>query len=226
MIARDDWSFTVLDIAPTTYAAAPELTARLRVETASPMPVHAVALRCQVRIEPQRRGYDLDDEQGLRALFGDRDRWSQTLRPFQWMQCNTTVQGFVGSTEVDLALPCTYDFDVTGSRYLHAVGAGTVPLVLLFSGTAFIRGETGFAVQQVPWDSEARYELPVAVWRDMLEAYFPRSGWIRLEHDVLAALGDYRSRLGLVSWEETVTRLLADSREADSPRSVGQEVAP
>jgi len=226
MIARDDWSFTVLDIAPTTYAAAPELTARLRVETASPMPVHAVALRCQVRIEPQRRGYDLDDEQGLRALFGDRDRWSQTLRPFQWMQCNTTVQGFVGSTEVDLALPCTYDFDVTGSRYLHAVGSGTVPLVLLFSGTAFIRGETGFAVQQVPWDSEARYELPVAVWRDMLEAYFPRSGWIRLEHDVLAALGDYRSRHGLVSWEETVTRLLADSREADSPRSVGQEVAP
>jgi Family of unknown function (DUF6084) len=222
MSTRHGWTFSVLDIAARPYAAAPELTARLRVENASGMPVHAIALHCQVRIEPQRRGYDLDDEEGLRALFGDRERWPQTLRPFQWMQCNATVQGFTGSTEVDLALPCTYDFDVTGSRYLHAVGTGSVPLVLMFSGTAFTRGTTGFAVEQVPWDSEARFEMPVQVWRDMMESYFPRSGWIRLEHDVLAALGDYRSRHGLVSWEETVTRLLAGM----DTTPVGQEVAP
>jgi hypothetical protein len=205
------WSFAVLDIAPAAWAAAPELTARLRIEERSGTPVHAVALRCQVRIEPQRRGYDTSDESGLRALFGDRDRWPQTLKPFQWMQCNTTVQGFTGSTEVDLALPCTYDFDVTGSRYLHALGAGTVPIVLMFSGTAFMRGDNGFAVQQVPWESEARYDLPVKVWRDLIATYFPSSGWVRLDHDVLAALGDYRSRHGLVSWEETVTRLLTDA---------------
>jgi hypothetical protein len=222
MSTRHGWTFSVLDIAARPYAAAPELTARLRVENASGLPVHAIALHCQVRIEPQRRGYDLDDEDGLRALFGDRERWPQTLRPFQWMQCNATVQGFTGSTEVDLALPCTYDFDVTGSRYLHAVGTGSVPLVLMFSGTAFTRGTTGFAVEQVPWDSEARFEMPVQVWRDMMESYFPRSGWIRLEHDVLAALGDYRSRHGLVSWEETVTRLLAGM----DTTPVGQEVAP
>lgn len=205
----NDWTFTVLDISATAYAAAPELTARLRIDNAAGTQVHAIALRCQVRIEPHRRGYEPADEAGLRALFGDRDRWSQTLRPFQWMQCNATVQGFRGSTDVDLALPCTYDFDVTGARYLHAVGAGTVPLTFLFNGTVFTRGDTGFAVQQVPWDSEARYDLPVHVWRDMLAAYFPHSGWIRLDHDVLAALGDYRSRHGLVSWEETVTRLLS-----------------
>jgi hypothetical protein len=223
MTGPGDWTFTVLDIAPTPYAAAPELTARILVETASETPVHAVALRCQVRIEPQRRGYDVDDEAGLRALFGDRDRWAQTLKPFQWMQCSTTVQGFTGSTETNLPLPCTYDFDVTGSRYLHAVGAGTIPLVLLFSGTAFTRGATGFAVQQVPWDSEARYDMPVQVWREMVGSHFPRSGWILLEHDVLEALGDYRSRLGLVSWEETVTRLLTG---ANTPTTVGQESAP
>jgi hypothetical protein len=102
------------------------------------------------------------------------------------------------------------------------VGTGSVPLVLMFSGTAFTRGTTGFAVEQVPWDSEARFEMPVQVWRDMMESYFPRSGWIRLEHDVLAALGDYRSRHGLVSWEETVTRLLAGM----DTTPVGQEVAP
>ncbi len=87
----DEWTFHVLDIAPTPYAAVPELTARLRVEAPEGLTVHAIALRCQVRIEPQRRGYEAEDEAGLRALFGDRDRWSQTLKPFQWMQCNTTV---------------------------------------------------------------------------------------------------------------------------------------
>ncbi len=88
-----DWDFSVLDIAPTPYAASPELTARLRIEAPADLTVHAVALRCQVRIEPQRRAYESADEAGLRALFGDRDRWSQTLKPFQWMQCNTTVSG-------------------------------------------------------------------------------------------------------------------------------------
>jgi hypothetical protein len=203
------WTFRVLAIAPTPYAAAPELTARLRIEESSGMQVHAIALRCQVRIDPQRRGYDADDERGIRALFGDRGRWPDTLRPFQWMQCHTTVQGFTGATEVDLALPCTYDLDVVGSRYLHGVGSGVVPLTLMFSGTAFTRGEHGFAVAQVPWDSECRFDLPVQVWRDMIAGFFPHQGWIRLDHDVLTALGDYRASAGLVSWEETVTRLLA-----------------
>jgi uncharacterized protein DUF6084 len=215
-----DWTFTVLDIAPTPYAAAPELTARLRIEAPDGLTVHAVALRCQVRIEPQRRSYETADEAGLRALFGDRDRWSQTLKPFQWMQCHTTVSGFTGVTETDLALPCTYDFDVVGSRYLHAVGEGVVPLTLMFSGTVFTRGEAGFGVQQVPWHSEARHQLPVRVWHDLMATYFPNTGWVRLDHDVLAMLGDYRARHGLVSWEETVTRLLA-LQEASQ-----QEVAP
>ncbi len=130
------------------------------------MHVHAIALHCQVRIEPQRRGYDTEDEEGLRALFGDRDRWPETLKPFQWMQCHTTVQGFTGGTEVDLELPCTYDFDVMGSRFLHGVHGGKVPLNLMFSGTVFTRGEHGFGILQVPWDSEARYDLPVSLCRN------------------------------------------------------------
>ncbi len=211
----NSWTFRVLDIAAAPYAAVPSLIARLAVEESTGEQVHAIALRCQVRIEPQRRAYDTEDEAGLRALFGDRDRWSQTLKPFQWMQCNTTVQGFSHRTEVELELPCTYDFDVIGARFLHAVHAGTVPLTLMFNGTVFTRGDQGFSVLQVPWDSEARYDLPVQVWRDMLAAYFPRQGWIRLDHDVLATLADFRARNGLVSWEETVTRLLAEVQVGD-----------
>ena len=202
------WTFSVVDIFAEPYAAAPQLTARLRIEESSGLTVHAIALRCQVRIEPQRRHYDEADESGLRALFGDRDRWADTLRPFLWMQAGAMVQGFTSVTEVDLALPCTYDFDVTGSRYLHAVGEGTIPLVLLFSGTVFTRGDTGFGVEQVPWDCEASYRLPVEVWRQMIASYYPGSGWIRLDHEVLGALADFKARHGLTSWEETVQTLL------------------
>jgi len=210
------YEFSVVDIFAEPYAAAPQLTARLRILETSGQTIHAIALRCQVRIEPQRRRYEEADESGLRALFGDRDRWVDTLKPFLWMQCNAMVQGFTGITEVDLALPCTYDFEVTGSRYLHAVTEGTIPLALLFSGTIFTKGANGFGVQQVPWDCEANYALPVTVWQQMIASYFPNTGWIRLDHDVLDSLADFKSRHGLTTWEETVATLLSARDGAES----------
>lgn len=208
-----NYGFTVLDIFAEPYAAAPQLTARLRIEETTGQVVHAIALRCQVRIEPQRRAYTEADETGLLALFGDRDRWPQTLKPFLWMQCNTTVQGFTGVTEVDLPLPCTYDFEVVGSRYLHAISADTVPLSFLFSGTVFTRGVSGFGVEQVPWDCDATHQLPVTVWKQMMDLYYPHTSWIRLNLDLLDQLADYRARHGLTTWEETVQRLLAHEGE-------------
>jgi hypothetical protein len=206
------YRFTVVEMFAERYAASPQLTARLRIEETSGQTIHAIALRCQVRIEPQRRGYSDEDAQGLRALFGERERWSQTLKPFLWMQTGTMVQGFSGVTETDLALPCSYDFDITGSRYLHAVGEGTIPLSLMFSGTVFTRGSTGFGVQQVPWDCDASYQLPVEAWRQVIDHYFPNTGWIRMDRDVITELADYKSRHGLTTWEETVQRLLAAER--------------
>ena len=203
------YEFSVVDVFAEPYAAAPQLTARLRIQETSGETIHAIALRCQVRIEPQRRRYEEADETGLRALFGDRDRWVDTLKPFLWMQCNSMVQGFTGVTEVDLALPCTYDFEVTGSRYLHAVGEGDIPIVFLFSGTVFTKGVNGFGVVQVPWDCEASYQLPVQVWQQMIASYYPNTGWIRLDHGVLAALAGFKAEHGLTTWEETVQNLLA-----------------
>jgi hypothetical protein len=211
-----EYQFTVLDVVAEPYAVAPQLTARLLVEETTGQRIHAIALRCQVRIEPQRRRYDEGEGDGLRGLFGERGRWADTLKPFLWMQCNTTVQGFTGRTEADLALPCTYDLDVIGSRYLYALDAGDVPLTLLFSGTVFTRGSTGFGVEQIPWACEARHRLPVRVWREMITSYFPNTGWLRLDAEVLARLADYRSRNGLISWDETLQKLLATAREAPS----------
>lgn len=203
------YKFTVLDVVAEPYAVAPQLTARLRIDETTGARIHAIVLRCQIRIEPQRRRYEPAEELALRGLFGERGRWSDTLKPFQWMQCNTTVQGFSGRTETDLALPCTYDLEVIGARYLHALGAGDVPLTFLFSGTVFTRGSTGFGVEQIPWACEAGHALPVAVWRQMIDSYFPNTGWLRVDSDVLAELAAYRARHGLISWDETMQKLLA-----------------
>jgi Family of unknown function (DUF6084) len=214
-------TFTALDIVAEPYAAAPQLTARLRIEESTGAIVHAIALRCQVRIEPQRRPYSQADEAELLGLFGDRSRWRETLRPFPWMQCAAMVQGFTGTTEVDLPMPCTYDFEVTGSKYLHAVRDGFIPLVLLFSGTIFTRGTSGFSVEQVPWDCEASYQLPVSVWQQVIEAHFPGTGWLRLDRDVLRALARYQAAHGLTSWDATIESLLAVAASAQGALEEG-----
>ena len=201
-------SFAVVDIAPEAYAVAPHLLARLRVEEATGEPVHALALRAQIRIEPQRRRYDDTEEQALLDLFGDRSRFAQTLKPFAWLHASTVVQGFTGSREVDLPLPCTYDFEVAGTTYLHALRDGQIPLIFLFSGTVFTRGTTGFSVGAVSWDAEARYRMPVAVWRDLMTANFPGTEWVRMRRDTVDALAHYRHLRGLTSWDDAVTALL------------------
>ncbi len=208
-----EYTFDVVEMFAERWAVTPQITARVRIHEHTGQVVHAMALRCQVRIEPQRRAYADSDLPGLRALFGDRHRWKDTLRPFLWMHCSTTVQGFTGVTEVDLPLPCSYDFEVAASRYLHAVGDGSVPISLMFSGTIFLRGELGFEVEQVPWDCDVRHDLEVSVWHDMIRAHFPNQGWIRADHEAIAGLADYRARHGLISWEETFSHLLAGAPE-------------
>ncbi len=83
-------------------------------------------------------------------------------------------------------------------------------MVLLFSGTMFTRGERGFSVEQVPWDREARFDLPVATWRELMARHYPGTGWLRLGHDVIAELAAYKAERGLLSWDDTVRALLPD----------------
>jgi hypothetical protein len=198
----------VLDVRPEEHAAAPHLLFRLRLTESTGDVVHAVILRCQLRIEPQRRDYDAEEQTGLRDLFGAAERYTTTLKPLLWAHTVAAVQGFEGSTEVDLPVACTYDFDVSAAKYLHALRDGDVPLLLLFSGTVFTRGASGFTVQQLPWSLEARCRLPVSTWRQLMEHYFPAGGWIRLSRESIDALGRYRSDRGLTGWDQTVAELI------------------
>ncbi|MDQ1643478.1 MAG: hypothetical protein QOJ90_2829 [Actinomycetota bacterium] len=200
--------FEVLDVRAQEHAASPHLLFRLRVEETEGEVVHALALRAQLRIEPQRRGYDPAEQEGLTDLFGTPDRYGATLKPFLWTHATAMVQGFQGSREFDLPVACTYDFEVSASKYLHALREGDIPLVLLFSGTVFTRGATGFSVEQLSWSLEARCRLPVSAWRRLMDLYFPGGGWIRLDRDTIDALGRHKSARGLTSWEAAITDLL------------------
>ncbi|MFG1670031.1 DUF6084 family protein [Streptomyces sp. Y7] len=208
-----EFSFTCLGVRADRFAAGPTLVFRLRVTASGDTPVHAIALRCQIRIEPARRGYAPDEADGLTDLFGERARWGSTLQPVQFAQVPLLVSAFTGETEADLVVPCTYDMDIAATRYLNALTDGEVPLLMLFSGTAFT-GTGGFRVEPVPWDREAPFRMPVATWREMVEQHFPGCGWIRLPGDTMDALLAYRSRHALPSWEATLKALLAT---ADQP---------
>ncbi|MGA6205178.1 DUF6084 family protein [Nocardia testacea] len=206
-------TFAVLEIAPQLYSVAPILSARVGIASLADEPVHAIALRAQVRIQPSRRRYSDEEGAGLTDLFGARDRWRDTQRSFLWMHCATMVPGFSGGAEVDMPMPCTYDFEVTGSKYLHALREGSVPLLFLFSGTVFIKGSNGFAIQQIPWDREDTFDMPLSVWQELMAAHFPNTGWIRLHRDTLDALAAYKSGHGLLGFDDAVTRLLARAEE-------------
>jgi hypothetical protein len=205
-------TFDVLGMEPVLHAAVPTLAARLRVAETTGERVHAIVLRCQVRIEPQRRRYSEEEADGLRDLFGTSGQWATTLKPFLWTHEATTVPGFTGQTEFELLITCTYDFEVVAAKYLHALQDGTIPLLLAFSGTAFFKGDTGFNVNPLPWHKDASWDLPVAAWRGVMDHYFPNSGWIRLQRDTLDALLKFKSRHGLPTWERAFDVLL---READ-----------
>lgn len=213
-----DFSFACTGVRADRHAAGPTLVFRLRVTAAGNARVHALALRCQIRIEPARRAYTYPEADHLTDLFGERSRWGSTLKPVQFAQVPLMVPTFTGETEVDLVVPCTYDMDIAATRYLTALTDGEVPLLMLFSGTAFT-GAGGFQVAPVPWDQEAAFRLPVTTWREMIEQHFPGCGWIRLPRATMDALLSYRSRHALPSWEATLRALLDVGDEAAPPRS-------
>ncbi len=206
-------SFSCVDVQPEGYTVAPTLLFRLRIGVAAGQRVQAIALRTQIRIEPARRGYGEQEAKRLLELFGERARWGDTLMPFQFANTSTTIASFTDSIEVDVSVPCSYDMEVAAGRYFHALEDGEIPFILLFSGTIFGDAEKGLWIEQVPWHAEARFRMPVAVWRDMMNLHFPGSGWLRLRRDTIDALAEFRAARALPTWDDAVLVVLDAARE-------------
>jgi len=195
------------------YAVVPTLSLALRIGETGGRRIDAIALRCQIRIQPQLRRYDDEEAARLLDLFGEPARWAQSLKPLQLTTVSAMVPGFTGGIEIDLPVPCTYDLEVGWARYINALGSGTVPLLLLFSGSVFSTVDGRLSVEQVPWSKEAEFGLPVAVWRELVDTHFPNTSWIRVSRPILDALLDFKSRNALPTWDSTIEALLAGARE-------------
>jgi hypothetical protein len=206
-------SFECSGVTPDRYAASPTLLFGLKVGEDTGARIHTGVLRCQIRIEPQRRRYDDDEAARLLDLFGERTRWGDTLKPLQFATVPFVLPAFTGSTEVDVAVPCSYDFEVAAAKYFHALRGGEIPLLMLFSGTVFYRGGDGMLVDQIPWDREINVRVPVATWRTLMDLSFPGSAWLRMRVETVDALQDFKSRHGLTTWDETVELLLRRTEE-------------
>jgi hypothetical protein len=195
------------------HAAAPTIRFDLDVESRAGHDIRSVMLHVQIQIAARRRRYEPPAQERLVDLFGTPDRWGSTLSTLPWLRTTVVVPAFSGSARVELDVPCTYDLEVKASRYLNALDGGTVPLELLFSGSVFYTAtEGGLQTAMIGWDKEVLFDLPVAIWREMMDQHFPGSAWLRIDRGTYDRLNSHRSRAQHGSWEETLASLL-DGRE-------------
>jgi hypothetical protein len=95
------------------------------------------------------------------------------------------------------------------TKYFYALESGDIPLLFLFSGTIFYEADDGrLQVQQISWNKECPFRLPVEAWRELMDHHYPNTAWLTLHRDAFERLYAYRRAHGLTSWEETVDALL------------------
>lgn len=203
-----DLHFEMLDAVATPNAAVPELTFKVKVTNAEPEPVHSVALRVQVQIEPARRRYTAAEQEHLKELFGEPERWSKSVHPLLWTNANVNISGFNGDTVIDIPIPCTFDFNIAITKYIYGLQGGELPLSLLFSGTVFYAGATGMQIAQIPWERSATYKLPITVWKQMMDLHYPNTAWLCLRRDLFDRVAEYKAHSNIATWEQALERML------------------
>ncbi len=208
-----DVDFTCDDVVADPYAAGPTVVFKMRCTASPGVRVHALALRCQARIEPVRRGYSDQEASQVVDLFGERSRWGQTMQSMQLAFMTQVLPGFTGTTTFDLTMPGSFDVDVAANKYLTGLEDGHVPLLLLFSGTIFTGAPGTISVMPVPWHKETLVTMPVSVWREAMDAHFPGQAWLRLDRATYQRLVAYRGARGMTGWEDTVATLLEEAGE-------------
>ncbi len=213
-----DLTFRIDSASAVPFAAVPMLAFKLHIKNSVPdEAIHTIALRCQIQIEATRRRYTPGEHEKLLDLFGQPDRWSQTLRSLLWTHVNWVVPTFAGDTTVvDMQVPCSFDFNVAVTKYFAGLTDGDIPLVFLFSGTVFYAPpDSPLQVAPISWEQEARYKLPLKIWREMMDSYYPNTMWINLHKDVFERLYRYKMDHGIPTWEQALERILARIRAED-----------
>jgi Family of unknown function (DUF6084) len=206
--------FAVLGARAQPHAAVPTLLFDLQISEGSGRPLYMIALTVQLMIEPARRVYDDATRERLEGLFGPPERWSMTTRSLVWAQLDVVVPAFTGTTIVPVPVLCNYDMEVAAAKYLHALPDGEAPLALHFNGMVYYPGADG-ALQMVliPWSRSIDFRMPVSVWRETIERFYPGTAWVALREDTVRALERRRVGDGQPTYDECLRRLLAEGEQ-------------
>jgi hypothetical protein len=203
--------FEVLSAAGRRHAAVPALEFDVHVTEPTGRQVYAIALTAQVMIEPARRDYDTETRAKLVELFGAPERWATTTTNLVWHQADVLVPAFIGATTFRIGVPCSFDMEVASSKYLYGLADGEVPLAFNFNGTVHYRGDGGrLQMSLVPWSCTVEFRLRVSIWRELVEHYYPRTGWVALSADTLEALQRAKAERGLPTFDACVAELLRE----------------
>jgi hypothetical protein len=207
--------FRVESVAAVPYAAGPMLAFRSRVTNANREEIiHSMALRAQIQIEVARRHYSAEEQARLRDLFGEPSRWGQTLKTMLWTHVAVNTPPFQGETAVDIPVPCTFDFNVASTKYFHGLNEGDLPLNFLFSGTVFYQSDQeGLQVAPISWEKEVKFRLPLKIWKQMIDEYYPNTAWLCLRRDAFERLYEYKVHNGIPTWEEVIERMFQNADE-------------
>jgi hypothetical protein len=215
-------SFQIQGVEAAPFSATPQLNLRILIKSAEPgTPIQNILLQCQIQIEPARRKYEGGEQSDLRDLFGEPERWGQTLRPMLWTNTSSIVPSFQGEIVAEVALPCTFDFTVAATKYFHGLKNGDIPICALFSGTIFYATEeAGWQVEKIPWNREASYRVPVSTWKEMMDRCYPNTAWLCLRRDVFEELHQYKVSHGIPTWEQAFETMLASAEARDCRSAV------
>jgi Family of unknown function (DUF6084) len=206
-----DLDFQVSGVAPAARGLAPLLHFKLDIVNRTPAEtIQSVMLHAQIQVQSAQRAYTPGEKEKLRELFGRAQDWGQTLRNKLLAHANCIVPGFADRTQAVLAVPCTFDLNIAATKYFYALQDGEVPLLFLFSGTIFYSGSDGrLQIQQVSWEKEAAWRMPIEAWREMMDRHYPNSAFVCLERGMFDRLYEFKRQHGFATWEQAMAQLLA-----------------
>jgi hypothetical protein len=214
-----DLDFKILGVEAANYGITPLLHFKLEIANAPETEtIQSVMLQAQIQLQSTQRAYEPAEKEKLGELFGTPDRWGQTLRARLWTHASANVRQFSGKTEAILSIPCTFDLNVSATKYFYALEGGEVPLLFLFSGTIFYQGpDERLQIQQVSWNKECAYRMPISIWQEMMDEHYPNTAWLSLERELFERLYAFRRREGLADWDQTIERLLPKNDADQTP---------
>jgi hypothetical protein len=210
-----DLHFTIETAETLRFAASPHIVFKLRITNSVPRTIHTVILRCQIQLDVSRRRYTAQEQKRLIDLFGEPSRWGETLRPLLWTNTSIVVPSFDSSIVVDLPIPCTFDFNVAATKYFAGIDTGEIPVSFFFNGTIFYeREDNALQVAQISWEKEASHRMPIRIWREMMDAYYPNTTWLCLQRDAFERLYTYKVKRGITTFDEALLQAIDPALEA------------